>query len=181
MFRLPDASEVGRAKDMNELEEQLQTVPAESIVFHSQSNHFSHWLMARTEFALGGQASAAKSFGFCQPRTSAPRSDRIDPRVPARTKRSADRRLSRRYFQAVGIEFSAHRFRIAGRQSSGPCLRAPPVAKKSHDAALSRRSHLRASGGRSGDRMCSINSWSRTTCSISLCIARTTPRFSRDF
>src|SRR5260370_36161295 len=52
VFRLPDASEVGRAKDLNELEEQLQTVPAESIVFHAQSNLLSHWLMARTEFAL---------------------------------------------------------------------------------------------------------------------------------
>ncbi len=55
VFRLPDASEVGRAKDLNALEEQLQTVPIESIVFHSQSNHFSHWLMARTEFALAAK------------------------------------------------------------------------------------------------------------------------------
>jgi len=51
VFRMPDQREVGRAKDLNELEEQLQTVPAESIVYHAQSNHFSHWLMARTEFA----------------------------------------------------------------------------------------------------------------------------------
>jgi len=60
VFRLPDGSEVGRAKDMNELEKQLQTVPAESIVFHSQSNHFSHWLMARTEFALAAKLRPRK-------------------------------------------------------------------------------------------------------------------------
>ncbi len=64
VFRLPDASEVGRAKDMNELEEQLQIVPDESIVFHSQSNHFSHWLMARTEFALAAKLRPRKVSDF---------------------------------------------------------------------------------------------------------------------
>ena len=64
VFRLPDATEVGRAKDMNELEEQLQTVPDESIVFHSQSNHFSHWLMARTEFALAAKLRPRKVSDF---------------------------------------------------------------------------------------------------------------------
>ena len=64
VFRLPDASEVGRAKDLNELEERLQTVPAESLVFHSQSNHFSHWLMARTEFALAAKLRPRKVSDF---------------------------------------------------------------------------------------------------------------------
>src|ERR1700722_6509006 len=67
VFRLPDASEVGRAKDMNELEEQLQKVPAESIVFHAQSNHFSHWLMARTEFALAAKLRPRKVSDFTGP------------------------------------------------------------------------------------------------------------------
>jgi CheY-like chemotaxis protein len=67
VFRLPDASEVGRAKDMNELEEQLQIVPEESIVFHSQSNHFSHWLMARTEFALAAKLRPRKVSDFASP------------------------------------------------------------------------------------------------------------------
>jgi CheY-like chemotaxis protein len=67
VFRLPDASEVGRAKDMNELEEQLQSVPADSIVFHSQSNHFSHWLMARTEFALAAKLRPRKVSDFPSP------------------------------------------------------------------------------------------------------------------
>src|SRR5271154_6642791 len=67
VFRLPDSTEVGRAKDMNELEEQLQSVPAESIVFHSQSNHFSHWLMARTEFALAAKLRPRKVSDFPSP------------------------------------------------------------------------------------------------------------------
>ena len=67
VFRLPNASEVGRAKDLNELEEQLQKVSAESIVFHAQSNHFSHWLMARTEFALAAKLRPRKVSDFASP------------------------------------------------------------------------------------------------------------------
>src|ERR1700751_5593755 len=67
VFRMPDQREVGRATDLNELEEQLQTVPAESIVYHAQSNHFSHWLMARTEFALAAKLRPRKVSDFTGP------------------------------------------------------------------------------------------------------------------
>jgi CheY-like chemotaxis protein len=60
VFRLPDTKEVGRARDLNQLEEQLQTVPPESLTYHAQSNHFSHWLMARTEFALAAKLRPRK-------------------------------------------------------------------------------------------------------------------------
>jgi CheY-like chemotaxis protein len=52
IFRLPDGTEVGRARDLKELEEMLRTVPAESIGYHGERNHFSNWFTARTEFAL---------------------------------------------------------------------------------------------------------------------------------
>ena len=52
IFRLPDGAEVGRARDMKELEESLEEVPAASIAYHAERNHFSKWLKARTEFAL---------------------------------------------------------------------------------------------------------------------------------
>jgi CheY-like chemotaxis protein len=52
VFRLPDGREVGRAADLGALEEQLRTVPAASIGYHGERNHFSNWLKARTEFAL---------------------------------------------------------------------------------------------------------------------------------
>src|SRR6202167_5714743 len=67
VFRLPDLKEVGRAKDLNELEEQLQTVPAESLTYHAQSHHFSHWLMARTEFALAAKLRPRKFSDFASP------------------------------------------------------------------------------------------------------------------
>jgi CheY-like chemotaxis protein len=67
VFRLPDQREVGRAKDLNELEEQLQTVPPDSLMYHAQSNHFSHWLMARTEFALAAKLRPRKVSDFNGP------------------------------------------------------------------------------------------------------------------
>ncbi len=67
VFRLPDLKEVGRAKDLNQLEEQLQIVPPESLTYHAQSNHFSHWLMARTEFALAAKLRPRKVSDFTGP------------------------------------------------------------------------------------------------------------------
>jgi len=64
VFRLPDFSEVGRATDLGSLEAMLQEVPAESIVYHAQSNHFSHWLMARTEFVLAQRLRPRKVSDF---------------------------------------------------------------------------------------------------------------------
>jgi hypothetical protein len=52
VFRLPDGTEVDRATDLKSLEAKLHTVPAESIGYHGERNHFSNWFTARTEFAL---------------------------------------------------------------------------------------------------------------------------------
>lgn len=51
-FCLKDGSVIDRAHDLKSLVEKLKTVPAESIVFHGEGNHFSMWLKARTEYAL---------------------------------------------------------------------------------------------------------------------------------
>ncbi len=64
VFRLQDFSEVGRASDLGGLETMLQQVPAESIAYHAQRNHFSHWLMARTEFALAQKLRPRKVSDF---------------------------------------------------------------------------------------------------------------------
>lgn len=44
--------ELARARDLRELEEELQDVPESSISYHARHNHFSIWLMARSEFEL---------------------------------------------------------------------------------------------------------------------------------
>ncbi len=64
VFRLPDGTEVARASDLGALESALRTVPVESIAYHGQHNHFSHWLMARTEFALAQKLRPRKVSDF---------------------------------------------------------------------------------------------------------------------
>jgi CheY-like chemotaxis protein len=60
VFRTPDGAEVGRASDLKGLEELLCDVPAESIGFHGERNHFSNWFRARTEFALARRLKPRK-------------------------------------------------------------------------------------------------------------------------
>jgi CheY-like chemotaxis protein len=64
VFRLPDGTEVGRASDLRTLEDLLATVPAESIAYHSERNHFSKWLKARTEFAVAHHMRPRKVSDF---------------------------------------------------------------------------------------------------------------------
>src|ERR1700733_2354339 len=64
IFRMPDGTEVARASDMNSLEALLHTVPVESLSYHSQRNHFSRWLTARTEFAVAQKLRPRKVSDF---------------------------------------------------------------------------------------------------------------------
>ncbi len=76
VFRMPDGTEVARASDMHALEAQLHTVPPESIAYHSQRNHFSRWLTARTEFAVAQKLRPRKVSDF--PTLEGLRHDLID-------------------------------------------------------------------------------------------------------
>jgi DNA-binding NarL/FixJ family response regulator len=52
IFKDMEEKEIARAHTIKEFEELLQTVPDESIHFHGERDHFSLWLMARTEIQL---------------------------------------------------------------------------------------------------------------------------------
>ena len=52
LFCMPDGSRIDRAPDLKSLLKKLETVPAESLGYHGERNHFSNWLKARGEFAL---------------------------------------------------------------------------------------------------------------------------------
>lgn len=58
VFQLPGGAIVGRAHDLRSLEEALEQVPEEAVRFHAQHNHFSNWLMARTEFEIASRIRA---------------------------------------------------------------------------------------------------------------------------
>jgi CheY-like chemotaxis protein len=64
VFRLPNGREVARATDMRELEAKLATIPAESVAYHAERNHFSRWFKARTEFALAHEVRPRKVSDF---------------------------------------------------------------------------------------------------------------------
>ncbi|NQU67007.1 MAG: histidine kinase [Candidatus Marinimicrobia bacterium] len=55
VFRLPTSGIIGVAKNMYELQKQLETIPVESLKYHAHRNHFSNWLAARGEFGLATQ------------------------------------------------------------------------------------------------------------------------------
>jgi CheY-like chemotaxis protein len=80
IFRMPDGREIGRASDMKSLEEHLRTVPAESVAYHAERNHFSKRLKARTEFALAHSLRPRKVSDFVTPRGPARRPDPVHPR-----------------------------------------------------------------------------------------------------
>jgi len=75
IFRMPDGTEVGRATNLKQLEEHLQTVPDECIQYHARHNHFSNWLKARTEFWLAHKLRPQKVEDF--PSTTELRNDLI--------------------------------------------------------------------------------------------------------
>jgi CheY-like chemotaxis protein len=52
VFRMPDGREVARASNLRELEEKVALIPEECFWYHGTRNHFSRWLMARSEVAL---------------------------------------------------------------------------------------------------------------------------------
>ena len=67
IFRTNDKTEVGRARNLFELEEQLEKVPEDSIIYHASRNHFSNWLKARTEFWLAHRLRPKKVSDFPSP------------------------------------------------------------------------------------------------------------------
>ncbi|MCX6163689.1 MAG: histidine kinase, partial [Ignavibacteriae bacterium] len=52
IFRKPGGEKICKATDLISLEKNLKILPPESIKYHSERNHFSNWLKARTEFWL---------------------------------------------------------------------------------------------------------------------------------
>ena len=64
IFRMPDGQEVARASTLREMQRILPSVPNESIFFHASHNHFSSWLMARSEIMLATKLKPVKATEF---------------------------------------------------------------------------------------------------------------------
>ena len=64
VFRLPDGKEIGRASNLREMEKILPGIPDESVFYHATHNHFSSWLMARSEIMLASKLKPVKISDF---------------------------------------------------------------------------------------------------------------------
>jgi DNA-binding NarL/FixJ family response regulator len=67
IFRLPDGSPLARAHNFREMQKCVAEVDIESLLFHARRNHFSNWLMARTEFELAARLRLRKVSDFEDP------------------------------------------------------------------------------------------------------------------
>ncbi|MDP7266499.1 MAG: PEP/pyruvate-binding domain-containing protein [Candidatus Thermoplasmatota archaeon] len=64
IFRMHDATEIGRAADLKELVKLIREVPAESLRFHEKRFQFSRWLFARGELDLATKIRKKKFSDF---------------------------------------------------------------------------------------------------------------------
>ncbi len=64
IFFTPEGKEVGRARNLRDMEKILPDMPEESIEFHASKNHFSNWLFARGEFELASSLKPMKMSDF---------------------------------------------------------------------------------------------------------------------
>ena len=64
VFRMPDGREIDRAANLLELERKLADIPTPSIAYHASRNHFSNYLMARSEIPLALQFRSVKPHDF---------------------------------------------------------------------------------------------------------------------
>jgi len=64
IFRMPDGTEVDRASNLHTLEAKLAQIPDASLRYHAERNHFSNWIMARSEIALASKFRQVQASDF---------------------------------------------------------------------------------------------------------------------
>ena len=67
IFRSPAGSEIARAGNIGELLDRLRKIPIETILYHAQRQHFSHWMMARTEIKIAERLYPKREEDFQNP------------------------------------------------------------------------------------------------------------------
>jgi len=64
VFRMPDGKILGQASSLHVFEKMLTGIPDESLVYHAGRNHFSNWIMARSEVAVASKMRARRVEDF---------------------------------------------------------------------------------------------------------------------
>ncbi len=55
VFRMPDGTEIDRADNLRSLKAKLPQIPDASVIYHADRNHFSNWIMSRSEIILASK------------------------------------------------------------------------------------------------------------------------------
>lgn len=64
IFRMPDGTEIDRAPDLRALEAKVAHIPDECLLYHAKQNHFSRWIMTRSEFTLASTFRKVQASDF---------------------------------------------------------------------------------------------------------------------
>ena len=64
IYRDKDGAQIAVAKSLREFENNLRTIPDESLMYHARKDHFSLWLMARGEIQVAKIINPAKVTDF---------------------------------------------------------------------------------------------------------------------
>ncbi len=67
IYRDQDGHQIAIAKSLREFENQLRTIPDESLIYHARKDHFSLWLMARGEIQVARIINPQKVSDFSSP------------------------------------------------------------------------------------------------------------------
>ena len=67
VFKLPDGREIDRVSNLRSMEKVLPKIPVDSVYYHARRNHFSSWLMARSEIKLASRLKPLKAEDFPSP------------------------------------------------------------------------------------------------------------------
>ena len=68
IFRLPTGEEVARVSNLYQMEKAIPSIPDESVYFHAEKDHFSTWLMARSEIQLASKLQPVHTTDFSSTR-----------------------------------------------------------------------------------------------------------------
>jgi CheY-like chemotaxis protein len=64
VFRGPDGAKIAEAGDLRALQALLPSIPDASLLYHAQRNHFSKWIMSRSEIALASKFREVQTGDF---------------------------------------------------------------------------------------------------------------------
>jgi hypothetical protein len=64
VFRGPEGARIAEASDLRALQAILPSIPDDSLLYHARRNHFSKWIMSRSEIALASKFREVQAGDF---------------------------------------------------------------------------------------------------------------------